>query len=47
MRKILAGRLTAASAESWDARLIGLNQVGATVGEEDRSGWRILRVDER
>jgi MOSC domain-containing protein YiiM/ferredoxin-NADP reductase len=45
MRKILAGRLTAASAESWDARLIGLNQAGATVGEEDRSGWRILRVE--
>ena len=45
MRKILAGRLTAASPESWDARLIGLNQAGATVGEEDRSGWRILRVE--
>jgi MOSC domain-containing protein YiiM/ferredoxin-NADP reductase len=45
MRKILTGRLTAAAAESWDARLIGLNQAGATVGEEDRSGWRILRVE--
>jgi MOSC domain-containing protein YiiM/ferredoxin-NADP reductase len=45
MRGILAGRLAAESAESWDARLIGLNQAGATVGEEDRSGWRILRVE--
>ena len=45
MRKILAGRLTAASAESWDARLIGPDPAGATVGEEDRRGWRILRVD--
>ncbi len=45
MRGILAGRLAAESAESWDARLIGLNQAGATVGEEKRSGWRILRVE--
>jgi MOSC domain-containing protein YiiM/ferredoxin-NADP reductase len=45
MRKILAGRLTAASPESWDARLIGLDPAGATVGDEDRRGWRILRVD--
>lgn len=45
LRLILAGRLKATAPESWDARLIGFSAAGTTVGEADRTGWRILKVD--
>ena len=45
LRQILAGRLKATAPESWDARLIGFSAAGTTVGEADRTGWRILKVD--
>ena len=45
MRQILGGRLRSSTPESWDARLIGIDETASRIGDEDRAGWRIARVD--
>src|ERR1700722_7035284 len=45
MRAMASKRIQSAAQEIWDARLIGLDAAAATIGETDRSGWRIARVE--
>jgi MOSC domain-containing protein YiiM/ferredoxin-NADP reductase len=45
MRAIATKRIQSSAPEIWDARLIGVDGAAAKIGEVDRAGWRIVRVE--